>query len=125
MVLLHESIFCGGMSSILGERYVITDENKKNIYTDAIHFYGYSMSEVLPYDEIEMWHGHPDLYMKKIEKFLKTFVDSDFGYFIQVDSKYPDVIKEKKHFPYCPENKISLKDNFITYMKEMKPDKYT
>ena len=26
------------------------------------------MSQLLPYDEIEMWHGHPDLYMEKFEE---------------------------------------------------------
>ena len=27
---------------------------------DATNLYGHSMSQMLPYDEIEMWHGHPD-----------------------------------------------------------------
>ena len=30
---------------------------------DATNLYGHSMSQMLPYDEIKMWHGHPDLYM--------------------------------------------------------------
>ena len=32
---------------------------------DATNLYGHSMSQPSPYDEIEMWHGHPDLYMNK------------------------------------------------------------
>ena len=32
------------------------------------NLYGHSMSQPLPTDKIEMWHGHPDLYMNKLEK---------------------------------------------------------
>ena len=39
------------------------------------------MIQVLPYDEIEMWHGHPELYMKKLEEILKTPDDIVVGYF--------------------------------------------
>ena len=28
---------------------------------DATNLYGHSMSQMLLYDEIEMWPGHPDL----------------------------------------------------------------
>ena len=27
---------------------------------DATNLYGHSVSQPLPYDEIEMWHGDPD-----------------------------------------------------------------
>ena len=27
---------------------------------------------MLPYDEFEMWHGHPDLYMDNLEEILNT-----------------------------------------------------
>ena len=52
------------------------------------------MSQVLPYDESEMWHGHPDLHMNKLEEILNTPDDSDFGYFIEVDLRYPDIRKK-------------------------------
>ena len=35
---------------------------------DATNLYGHSMIQPLPYDEIEMWHGHPDLYMNWLEQ---------------------------------------------------------
>ena len=45
---------------------------------------------------------------------------------MEVYLKYLDVIKEKtKNFPFCPLNKISPKDKFSDYMKDIKPDKYT
>ena len=59
---------------------------------DAINLYGHSLSQPLPNDEIEMWHGDPDLYMNKLEEILNTHDDSDIGYFIAVDLKYPDNI---------------------------------
>ena len=45
------------------------------------------MSQPLPYDEIEMWHGQQDLYLIKLEELLKTPDDSHVGYFIGVDLK--------------------------------------
>ena len=48
------------------------------------------MSESAPYDEIEMWHRHPDLYIKKLEEILNNSDDSNFVYFPEIDLKYPD-----------------------------------
>ena len=43
---------------------------------DATNIYGHSMIQTLTYDEIEMWHGHPDLYMHKLEAILNTLYDN-------------------------------------------------
>ena len=100
MILLLENNIRGGINSVMGDRYVISDENKKILYVDANNLYGYSMSEPLPYDEIQF-----DKIVKS-EDILKTPDDSDIGYFIEVDLKYSDNIKEKtKHFPFDPVNK--------------------
>ena len=41
-----------------------------------------------------------------LEGILNTRDDSDIGYFVEVDLKYPDNIKQKtKNFPFAPENK--------------------
>ena len=61
---------------------------------DATILFGPSMSQMVLYDEIEMWHGHPDLYMNKLEEILNT-PDDNIGYFIEVDLNYPEDIKEK------------------------------
>ena len=93
---------------------------------DATNLYGHSMSQFLPYDEIEMWHGRPDLYMDKLEEILNTLDDSFIGYFIEVDLKYPDNIKEKtKNFPFCPESKKINLDKHSDYKKKIKPKNYT
>ena len=86
------------------------------------------MSQPLPYDEIQMWHGHPDLYMNKLQEILNTPDDSDIGYFIEVDLTYPNKIKEKtKNFPFCPENKIIHNDEYNDNenMKQIKPKNNT
>ena len=83
------------------------------------------MSQPLPYDEFEMWHGYPDLYNKWLEELLKTQDDGDIGYFVEVDLRYPDNIKEKTmNVPFCPENKKLDKDKYNEYMKEIKPKTY-
>ena len=70
------------------------------------------MYQPLAYDEIEMWHGHPDLHRNKLEEILSTLDVNDIGYFIEVDLLYPDKLKEKpKNFPFCPEKKLFLKIN--------------
>ena len=60
LILLIENIIRGGISSVMGDIYVKSDENEKILYMDATNLYGHSMSQMLPYDEIEMWHGDPD-----------------------------------------------------------------
>ena len=87
MVLLLENNIRGGNSSVMRDSYVKSEEIKKIIYMNATNLYGNSLIQPLPYDEIEIWHGHPDLYMKKLEKILKTPDDSNIGYFVEVDFK--------------------------------------
>ena len=77
-----------------------TDENKKILYADADNLYGHSMSEPLPYDEIEIDKN------VKLKDILNTPDDIDIGYFLEVDLTEPDNMKEKtKFFPFVPENK--------------------
>ena len=110
----------GGISSVLGNRYIKSDDNKRILYIDANNLYGHSMSQPLPYDEIKFNKN------VKLEDILNTPDDGDIGYFIEVDLKYPDNIKEKtKNSPFCPENKKVNSNDFSDYMKTIKPDTYT
>ena len=52
----------------MSDRYVKSDEKKKIINKDATNLQGHSMIQLLSYDEIEMRHGHPDLYRNKLEE---------------------------------------------------------
>ena len=120
LILTLENNIRGGISSVLGDRYVKSDENKKIIYIDANNEYGHSMSQPLPYDESKFDNN------VKLEDILNTPDNSDIGYFVEVDLTYPDNIKEKsKNFPFAPENKKINPDNFTTYMNKNKSNTYT
>ena len=126
LILLLENNIRGVVSSVMGDRYVKSDENNTVLYADATNLYGHSMSQMLPYDEIEMWHGHPDKYWNWLDKILNTPDDNEIGYLLEVDLKYPDYIKEKtKNFPFCPENKKIDPDKYNDYMKKIKLENYT
>ena len=72
------------------------------------------MSQMLPYDEIELWHGHPDLYMNWLEEILSTPDDNDIGYFIEVDLKFLIIKKKKQNiFRFVLKIKLSLKKNIM------------
>ena len=119
MILLWENNVRGGISSVMGDRYIKSDYNKKILYIDAVNLYGHSMNQFLPYDEIKFTNN------VTLEDILNTPDDSDIGYFVEVDLKYPDNIKEEtKNFPFAPVNKKINLDDFNDYMKEIRPDTY-
>ena len=70
MVLLSEKTIRGGLSIVMGDRYVKAEENKRTLYIDANKLYDPAMSEHLPYDE--------SIFNKivKIEGILNTSGDS-------------------------------------------------
>ena len=126
IILTLENNIRGGIGSVMGDRYVKSNENRKILYMDANNFYGYSMFQPLPYDEIEMWRGHPDTFMNWLGEILNSPDDSDIGFFIEVNLNYPDNIKEKtKNFPFAPENKIIPKDKYNDYLNKIKPKQDT
>ena len=84
MILLLENNFRGGIASVMGDRYVKSDENKKILYIDANNLYGWEMSQYLPYDAIKFVDN------VKLEDILNTSEDNEVGYFVEVDLKYPD-----------------------------------
>ena len=91
MILLLEINVRGGISSIVGDRYVKSDENKKILYKDANNLYGWAMSECLTYNEIEFDKN------VRIEGLLNTADGSYVGYFIEVDIKYSYINKKKQN----------------------------
>ena len=73
LISLLENNIRGGLSSVMGDRYIKSDENEKILYADADNLYGHSMSQPLPYDEIEFDKN------SKLEDILGTPDDSDIG----------------------------------------------
>ena len=107
MILLLESNIRVGISSVMGDKYVKPDENKKILYLDANNLYGWAMIENQPYDEIKFYRN------VKLDDITTTADDSDIGYFTEVDLKYPDKIKDKtKNFSFAPAIKNINPDNF-------------
>ena len=120
LILLIENKIRGGISSVMGDRYVKLDENKKILYVDSTNLYGQLMSQMLPYDEVTL---EKDICL---EELLNTPDDNEFGSFLKVDLKYSDNIKEKtKNFPFCPEKKKVNPDKYNDYMKKIKPKSYS
>ena len=120
LILTLENNIRGGISSVMGDRYVQSDNNKNILYVDANNLYGWAMSEYLPYHEIKFDRN------VILEDIINTPGDSDIGYFIEVDLKYPDNIKEKtKNFPFAPLNKKINPEKFSGYMKKIKPNTFT
>ena len=119
MILLLENNIRGGISSVMGDRYIKSNENKKILYIDATKLYGHSMSQPLPFDGIKFDNN------VTLEDILNTPDDNDIGYFVEVDLTYPNNIKEKtKNFPFAPVNKKINTDDFNNYMKEIRPNTY-
>ena len=119
MILLSENNIRGGISSIMGDRYVKSNEKKKILYEDANNLYGWAMSEPLLYDDIKFDNN------VNLENIINTPDDNDIGYFIEVDLKYPDKIKEKtKQFPFARENEKINPDDFSDYIKTIEPVTY-
>ena len=120
LILLIENNIRGGISSVMGDTYVKSDENNMIIYADATNLYGHSISQFLPNDEIKF---EKDICLEEI---LNTSNDNKIGYFLEVDLKYPDNIKQKtKYFPFCPGNKKINPNKYNEYMKSIKPENYT
>ena len=126
LILLIENNIRGGISSVMCDKYVKSDETKKILYIDATNLYGHSMSQLLPFDEIEMWHGDPEKYWNWLDENLNPPDVADIGYFLEVDLKYSDNTKEKtKNFPFCPENIFIPKEKYNDYLNKIKPKNYT
>ena len=84
----------GGIGIVIVDRHLVSVGNKKIFYFDDNNLYGYAMSQSLPNDVTENWKGHPDCFLIRSEDIIKTPKDSDIGYFVEVDLKYPDEIKK-------------------------------
>ena len=87
----------------MGDKNVVSDDNKKIIYIDSNNLYIHSMSQSLPNDKTKFDK------IVELEDILNAPDDSDNGCFVEVDLLNPNVIKEKtENFPFCPEKKLIL-----------------
>ena len=103
----------------MGDRFVKSSYTKEIFNQDCTNLYGHKMSQSLRYDEIKF---DKDTCINKI---LNTSDESDIGYFVEVDLKYPDNIRQKtKSFPFCSEKNSISKDDFNDLMRSIKPKNF-
>ena len=126
LLLLLENNIRGGISSVMGNRHVQSDEHKQILYIDANNLYGWAMSQYLPTGEFEKLQL-PENYSQDqlVEDLLQIPDDNEFGYFIECDLEYPAETKEKtKNFPFCPYQTKADPNLFSGYMNNVNQPNY-
>ena len=129
LLLLLEKNIRGGISSVMGDRHVQSDENKQILYIDANNLYGWAMSQYLPTGEFEKLHfpntecNYP--LDQIVEDLLEIPDDNEYGFFIECDLEYPVDIKEKtKNFLLCPYQTKADPHLFTLYMNSVNQPNY-
>ena len=126
LLLLLENNIRGGISSVMGDRHVQSDENKQILNIDANNLYGWAMSQYLPIDEFEKLNFPEEYELEQIvEDLLQIPDDNEYGFFIECDLLYPAEIKEKtKNFPFCPYQTKADPNLFSGYMNNVNQPNY-
>ena len=95
-LLLLENNICGGSSSVMDDRHVVSDVNKHIFYIDANNLYGWVRSQPFPTGNFQKLLL-PDNYSQEqvVEDLLQIPDDNEYGFFIDCDLDYPVEIKEK------------------------------
>ena len=126
LLLLLENNIRGGISSVMGPRFIESNENTKLLYIDANNLYGWAMSQYLPIGEFEKLEIPNTYELEQIVEDLRFIPDNnEFGYFIECDMLYPAEIKEKtENFPLCPYQTKADPDLFSGYMNSVKQPNY-
>ena len=85
--LLLENNIRGGISSVMGDRHVQSDENKQILYIEANNLYGWAMSQYLSTGEFETLPFNPCNYNLEqlVEDLLQIPDDNEYGFFIECD----------------------------------------
>ena len=119
MILFLEKARRGGLSGVMGTRHVKAnnkylpnyDKKKESsflAYFDANNLYGISMSQAIAYGGFQWWSDSSVAnYNNDIQKATNQIMnipdDAEYGYYFQVDLKYPDNIKtHTRNFPLAP-----------------------
>ena len=90
MIWLLENNIRGGTSSVMIDRYVKAEDNKKILYIVANKLYGHPMLQPLPYDAIKLEKENVC-----IREIISTPDDNDIGCFSEVHLSYPFIIRQK------------------------------
>ena len=129
LLLLLKNNIQGGISSVMGDRFVESNENKQILYIDANNLYIWALSQYLPtgdFKKIKFGCEHESVLMNEIkEDILSTPDDNEKGYFIECDIEYPVEIKEKtENFPLCPYQTKADPSLFSDFLNSVKQTSY-
>ena len=126
-LLLLENNIRGGSASVMGPRYVESNENKQILYIDANNLYGWAMCQPLPTAEFERITFPEDYTQEQIiEDLLQIPDDNESGFFIECDLEPSEDIKEKtENFPVCPYKTKADPELFSSYLNSILPKNYT
>ena len=96
LLSLLENIIRGGISIVMGDRFVESNENKKILYIDGNNLYGWAMSQYLPTGTFEKPYFPEEYELEQTVEDLRFIPDNNpNGFFIECDLEYPVEIKEK------------------------------
>ena len=139
LLLLLENNICGGISSVMGDRHVISDVDKLILYIDANNLYGWAMRQYLPTGEIEKLplnlctegqytegqQGCNYNLDQLVEDLIQIPDDNEYGFSIECDLENPVEIKaETKNFPMCPYQTKLDPEFFTLYMNSVNQPNY-
>ena len=93
LLLLLENNIRGGISSVMGPRYIESDTNTKLLYIDANNLYGWAMSQYLPTGDF-----------KRMRSFAKFGCDDDE---LQIDEIKEDILNTPDDCAYGKQNQAS------------------
>jgi hypothetical protein len=84
------------------------------MYLDANNLYGKSMSEPLPYNNLQFIMNY------SLDDILNAADNNEIGYILEVDLSFPEHIHDKlREFPPCPEN-TDIKEEWLSdYQKNL------
>ena len=96
LLLLLENNIRGGISSIIGDRFVESNENKQILFIDGNNLYGWAVSQYLPTGTFEKLYFSEEYELEQTVEDLRFIPDNNpDGFFMECDLEYPAEIKEK------------------------------
>ena len=85
LLLLLENNIRGGISYVMGDRFVESNENKQILYIDANNLYGWAMSQYLPTGEFEKLQlPDADELEQIVDDLLQVPDDNEGGFFYRM-----------------------------------------
>ena len=125
-LLLLENNIRGGISNVMGDPFVESNENQQILYIDANNLFGWAMSQYLSTGTFEKLYFPEEYELEQIVQDLRFIPDNNpYGFVIECHLEYPAEIKEKsENFPLCPYQTKGDPECFSDFMNSVKQPNY-